>query len=335
MNWTKTKFASALTLAIATLFAGVQAQALEPAVSSMVDTVTPAAPNNYRQEDDTIYLGIAECRGSIGIDTKLTGTFEMNLDPQEETGGVQRFENAYFFSVPRNQTSGPTCPESCVLIDSDEEVIFGADPFFVRARVQFEDLVGITTADECEGFDNEYFVRVQLRRNLNDADTSEDADTKFVIDTIRPTPPANYEATVTQNQLSVTWELAADDDIEKYGVYWSTTEFTGGQLPEGQQNKFFTSEGGRTSGTADVSFDPGTTVYVAMVSADETGNNSILGNVVSTSVIETKDFWDSYQEAGGAETGGCSTTPAIPGEALPGWMMVILGFAGLGLRRRR
>ena len=308
------------------------ASALEVTTSTMVDNAVPAAPSTYRQDVETMYVGIQGCRSSIGVATKYSGTFELNLNPAEEEGSVRRFENAYYFNVPRNVTSAPTCPDNCTLIDEDEEIIISDDPdgYFVRGTIAFEDLTGVTTADDCEGFDNEYFIQAHFLRDLLDTGTAETAGVKFIVDTIRPTAPPSFTATATENQVTVTWELASDTDIERYGVYYSKTEFAGGAVADGSQaSKFFTSEGGRTSGTFDVSLEPGETLYMAMVSSDETGNDSPMGSVITTEAIATADFWASYKSAGGAEEGGCSTTPSTPSP----WLF-LFAFVALGSRRR-
>lgn len=320
-------------LALVTLFTS-PVSALEPVKSTMVDTAIPAAPSTYRQEDETMYIGISGCRNSIGVATKYTGTFEMNLNPAEEEGAVRRFENAYFYSVARGVNTSPTCPADCTLIDEDEEVIISDDPasYYVRARATFEDLTGVASVDDCEGFDSEFFIQVHLLRNLVDSDTAELAGVKFIVDTIRPTPPPSFTATATENQVTVTWELAADDDVERYGVYYSKTEFAGGVIADGSQaSKFFTSEGGRTSGTFDVSLEPGETLYMAMVSSDETGNNSPMGDVVTAEAIATSDFWAAYKDAGGSEEGGCASTSLTPSP----WLLVFAFVAFWTSRRKR
>ncbi len=303
--------------------------ALEPSTTTLVTNYEALATPTYREEDETVYMGISECERAFG--QNVAGQFTTTVDPNGPAdSSVKYLDAVYTFNVPRDQTADVTCPDSCTRLDDDENISTGDD--FVRGFLKFEDFVGFSTADGCTGFDNEYFIRMTIWRNPNDMENLDTADTRFIIDTVRPSPPGNVQVTTTEKQLEVTWELASDDDIERYGVYWSTTEFTGGDLPtSGLSSKFFTSEGGRTSGTADVSFEPGQTVYVAMVSSDETGNNSVLSSVTSTSVIETADFWDSYQGAGGSEEGGCSSTS----KGTPWSLVLVFAMVGLVYRRRR
>ena len=313
------------------LLISAPALALEPSKTTLVTSYEPSVPAQVKQEDETIFMGISECERGFGGDGRAAGTFVTTVDPNgPPESSVKHLDAVYQFFVDRGTTADVSCPDACERVDDDENVNTGED--FVRGFRDFGDFVGFDTPDGCSGFDREYFFRMTIWRNPADMENLDQADVRFIIDTQRPTPPSNVQATTTENQLEVTWEPADDDDIQSYGVYWSTTEFTGGELPSSDlSSAFFTAEGGRTSGTANVNFEPGQTVYYAMVSSDETANNSVLSAVSTTTVIETNDFWDTYQNAGGAEEGGCSTTNG-GGSSL---MLVLLALVGFVVRRRR
>lgn len=305
---------------------GFSASALEPTTTALVDELTLSVPSTFLAEENTAYVGITECERMLAAGSEVNITFGTTIDPSEESGTQRRLEAGYLFEVPRGSTSPVTCPSGCTTLDEDTQVVVTTE--LVRLLMPFKDMVGIASADECDGFDSEFFLRASLREaSVTDTELVT-ADARIIVDTVRPSPPANFDITVTEDRIDASWELSDSEDVGQYGIYYSTTPFDGGVVPgSGLGSEFVTAAGGRTSASFVVSTPAGSTVYVAMVAVDETGNESILSAVQSSQAIETIDFWESYKAAGGAEEGGCST-----GAGTFGLLSLLALF---GFRRRR
>jgi MYXO-CTERM domain-containing protein len=71
----------------------------------------------------------------------------------------------------------------------------------------------------------------------------------------------------------------------------------------------------------------GTTYAVQVIGLSEGGNESPLSNALTATPAPTQGFWDTYQDQGGVEEGGCQTGAA--------GALALLGLAALALGRRR
>lgn len=314
--------------AVGIAIAGTSASAfaLAPETSSLVSTTTVVAPHAVNIDGTTAYYGIAECEAAYSDDSVIETTFTTLVDPTETSGSQERLAGIFTFTVARDAGSAVTCPsDACTDVDNGD---YSTTTSTVRASIPFRGLVGISAASACDGFDGEFFTRINLREADADDTTVVPTDSRIIVDTVRPQPPTNFTFEVTENKISANWELSSDDDVTRYGVYYSTTPFTGGTLADGSLGSAFVTGDDRTSNDFTVSLSGDDTVYVAMVAVDETGNESVLSEVQSATVVQTQDFWELYQAAGGQEEGGCN---AAGGAA--GWLL--LGFAGLLGRRRR
>lgn len=307
---------------------GASAQALEPTSSSLVTDVTMSVPSSYRTEENTAYLGIAECERMISASSEVSVTYATNVDPTVESGSQKRFDAGYIFSVPRGSNSPVTCPSGCTTLSEDSNVTLTSE--LVRLRLPFTELVDVTSLEGCDGFDSEFFLRTSLRRDSADDTELVTSDARLVVDTIRPTPPSGFDVTVTQDRVEATWEISDSTDVGQYGIYFSTTPFEGGVASDSSLgSQFVTAAGERTSGSFLVSTAPGSTLYIAMVSVDENGNESLMTTPISAVAIETVDFWEQYKSLGGAEEGGCQSVGGS------GSILALLLVALFGFRRRR
>ncbi|MEZ4461387.1 MAG: MXAN_2562 family outer membrane beta-barrel protein [bacterium] len=311
-------------LAVTGLVVGAQAFALTPETSSLVSTTTLSAPRALKLDGTTAYYGISECQSAYTDDAKIDTTFTTLVDPNQTSGSNTRLEGAYYFAVPRDSGTAVICPgEKCTEIDDGD---YTTTTTTVVPSVPFRALVGVTSAEACDGFDSEFFTRINLREADAEDTTVVPTDSRIIVDTIRPGAPPSFSFEVTENKITASWELPSDDDVIQYGVYYSTTEFTGGGLADSTLKSSFIAGADRTSADFTVSLAADETVYVAMVAVDETGNESLLSTVQTATVVQTSDFWELYKGAGGSETGGCDA-----GAGMAAWML--LGVAGLFRRR--
>jgi MYXO-CTERM domain-containing protein len=151
------------------------------------------------------------------------------------------------------------------------------------------------------------------------------------------------EALASENTLAVRFTPPSnEDDVENYHVFISNdpidTSQSADELVEadGIERRIVTSledQDGAKNGQVDIDRTAGNTVYVAMATRDEAENFSSVRSLdQEIDVKESRDFWERYLNAGGAETGGCgcssSGTPPVEG-----WLFVALLGALWGRRR--
>lgn len=320
------KSVGAAVVGLGVLGLGSSAFGLSPETSSLVSTTTVLAPRALSIDGTTAFYGIEHCQQAYADDAKIETTFTTLVDPTETSGTQERLAGVYSFAVPRDSGTAVTCPsEKCTEVDSGD---YSTTTTTVVASIPFRELVGVTSAEACEGFDSEFFTRINLREvDVNDT-TVVPTDSRIIVDTVRPAAPSSFTFEVTENKITANWELPADDDVVRYGIFYSTEPFTGGVLGDSSLSSAFVAGEDRTSGDFTVSLPGSSTVYVAMVTVDETGNESLMSEVQTASVVETSDFWELYKGAGGAEEGGCAT-----GGGMAAWLL--LGAAGMYGRRRR
>lgn len=305
---------------------GSSGWALSPETSSLVSTTSMLAPRALSIDGTTAFYGIEHCQSAYNDDALIETTFTTSVDPTATSGTQERLAGVYYFAVPRDSGTAVTCPsEKCTEVDDGD---YTTTTTTVVASIPFRELVGVTSAEACEGFDSEFFTRINLREADVEDTTVVATDGRIIVDTVRPAPPTSFTFEVTENKITANWELPADDDVLRYGIFYSTEPFTGGVLGDSSLNSAFVAGEDRTSGDFTVSLPASSTVYVAMVTVDETGNESLMSEVQTASVVETSDFWELYKGAGGAEAGGCNA-----GGGMAAWML--LGAAGLFGRRRR
>ncbi len=294
---------AAFLVATVALSLTTRASALEPEQADLVTSVSLQLPSSFDIEEETAYIGITGCESMVRNQGKITTTWETVFDPTTADGG-ELVRDFWFFSVDRGAGARIACGESgdlCTAVD-DEDVDFTSSTLTVE--LDFTELAELEDPEECTGFDSEFFVRATVREDV-DLDTNQNADARYIVDTVRPSAPSGLTAMVTEDTIDVEFEGSADQDVSRYFVFWSTSPFEGGANPdELELNRKVLGEDPSGSVSVDLTTDA---VYVAVAAQDETGNFSMLSGVVESNVVETRDFWEEYKAAGGTEDGGCST----------------------------
>lgn len=316
--------------------------ALDPQESTFITQTNLEFPESVVDNEGgdplTRFLGVEGCRQNINQNTKISVTFTAasGINFTEDVDGQQRLDAVFIYGV-ESGSDMVTCPGSaCTEIREEpnsDRLIVGASS--VRVFLDFTEFVGITDPDECADFRREYFVRLVLRPNTGDESVLHEA--RLVVDTERPPSVTLSDVIATESNVELEWEVPEDtSDIKSYTLYYSTEAFTGGVLASsvsglrtgGSQGS---NDGGRTRMSSTVSLDPGQTIWVSVAARDQTTNESLLPEPLSTNVVETTDFWEYYRQNGGTETGGCSSTDA---DATWLALLLVLGLVGLGRRRR-
>lgn len=314
-----------------------RAEAREPATSTQVSQVTPSMPSSHVVDGATAWLGISNCERMVGRDEMVAVRF---LTVQDTTvvgaDGLSLFRDAVWYSLERGSATNVDCrtDERCRQI-ATENINHTADE--IQVSVPMRTLVGFTNSALCEeeAIDREFFIRIEVRTDVVST-TWIPVEGRIIIDTQRPEQPTDVTAAATETTLQVRFTPSPSEDVTRNAAVVSTSPFDGGELAgEGQQLRPISRI---REGVGEVSIEqtPGTSLFVALAAQDETGNYSVLSEVVETTVLDTMDFWEDYIARGGAETGGhCSAGGGSQGPLGLVWpMMMFGGFMFFGFRRR-
>ncbi len=321
-----------------------EAEARSPQQSTLVLSTDVSLTSTQTRDDEpsTIYAGIEECS------TLANNNPDMNvyIETTQFMENPDLFGGVYHYNYPRGEERTIACrtAEGTLHDDCEEELtgdavtVIGND---VDISVDFETLTGFTSADDCvEGeHDQSYYVQLRLRRpaatGVGFGEWSYE-EARLVVDLIRPEAPTLNDAMTTENSIYVEFQGSESDDVDAHHVVFSTSPFSAGDEVGDMTTRVVTgTEDGRVGG---VSFQAGTTVYVAMAALDRARNFSVVTEPIETTVIQTNTFWDYYRGAGGAEGGyGCQNSASSSANSTLVFavasLMALFGVAHL--RRRR
>ena len=244
-----------------------------------------------------------------------------------------------------------------IVIDFDELVEQAVDGLQDKNNIE---LIPNASACETVQIDQQYFIRVLLEQQATGGvqRTEDITDAVLELDTKRPPPPEEVTSVaVTENNLFLSWTQEDTTDLDlnnienraSFVAFYSTRDITGLSVDELQAASDVQQEsislddpdadGPNFSGQAALTDidtdDPGTRIFVAVSSRDDVENVSEPTFAESDTgegfeVLPVVDFWEAYKQAGGAETGDCSTVPVGPAGA----GMLTVALLGLGWARR-
>lgn len=316
-----------------------QASALEPdTATSITSTTFTSLPFRYSLDEEEAYMGIEDCKSSVES-AQITVSYDSSIDLTQDTGlaGTYYYSGAYHFSVDVSSGTAVNCSTDsvCATVDTDDvsRQTDGAD-----ISIDFDELSGISTQDECEtaSTEQELFIRLEV----TDGTTYDAADAKITLDLIAPEVPESFTAVATEDTIQVNWVDGSSGDIAAYRVVYSTTEFSAGKTPEELQDADSTldvrllSDSDSDSGSFAAELEAGAQLYIGLATVDEAGNSSAVIGPLTVEVVDTVDFWEFYKGQGGSEEGGyCATGRAGRPAGAPA-LVVLAGLLLLGVRRR-
>lgn len=307
-------------------------QALTPKTDNLVTDVGFDIPGDERVEDETAFIDQALCRELAANNETFTVRFTLSVDLSETVNEESRFRNTFLFDVERNSTSAITCPQNdCAEVGED---FLDITTQSVLVDVSFQELTGITTADECVDLDREFFVRLDFTRDIGGS-TALTAEGRVIVDTIVPAAPTLSKVIATEGSIRVEFEPVSDADVFRYAILFDDAFFEGAPEESGASIRYF-GRAEATSGSVDADLSPGDTVWVGVAAQDEAGNLSALTDVREAQVIETTDFWELYKGEGGSEAGGCSTARLSSASSNAStWLLGLIALAAARIRRNR
>lgn len=310
-----------------TMVIGGRAYALDPETTSLVSKPKVEIPHSHQQTDTTVYIGETDCKQLLKTDSKIKVTYPTTINTLIDS---KHFDGIVTFKVPRNSTARIDCSKDPAFCTAIEKKYITQKSTDITIEREFDELTGITTEQQCEKQNIEFFVRAQLRQKTSD-ETFSLSDIRLVIDTEGPTAPTLNGASATQSTLVLEFTSSNDQDIEGFAAVISTEPLTQGTLPN-KTNAQVILFGNKESikSNIPVVLDPKKTYHVGVSARDETGNVGPVSNVKTVQPVETIDFWNAYKGAGGSEEGGCATVPlSSPLSLLFVWLMAS------GYRKRR
>lgn len=288
--------------------------------------------SNADDEDGAYTLNIADCRDLVDRDDEITFRWELANDPDSgDNYGVklQRGgDSACNLNAPDRDNEGTDCE---VIVNNGD-----LNGSVITVSTSVGEVLGISSGDDCFELGG---TQVDFRMSLIVPDiTSTDSDDTFVSDDIvltvdvqRPTTPTIEEVSAGGSTIEVKWDDLDDDDLT-YRVYYSETELVAGAEPELLSGVRSTNELSSTSTQVDDGVTEGVNYYVAVVSVDSVGNESVLSDVLTAITAPTTDFFEAYRDAGGVEEGGyCAAAPRSAGLG----SILLIGAALVASRRRR
>lgn len=330
-------------LALTSALLASPAIALSPATSTRVSSVTfessygtvsPSASN-------TLLIDIEQCKLAVQNDGDIRVRYTTtNFDPSSTlmTAGIYYYQGVYYFEQGRDQGSSPSCFSSgCNQVEMNSVTRATTS---VLAEVPFRTLTTLTSAQACEtaSTEQDHFIRLQIYDGTN----GDQADAKILVDLVRPAPPEDFDAVVTEGSVALSWTAGASGDVAGYRLVYKTSEFEGGVLPdevEGAQQGFASDSSTLESDAIIADQTPGQTIWLAVATVDDAGNESALIGPKPFTVIDTVDFWEYYKGRGGDEEGGyCAHADTSGRSPLDGSLLATFGLllgAGLARRRRR
>jgi len=218
------------------------------------------------------------------------------------------------------------------------------------------DAGGDGDAEPAAGADRLYSVRLFLQKREASGTFGQtensylEADGALVLDRTRPPRPPTVEAGATENILKVGFRSPSRrEDVENYSVVFSSQQFNADTPPEELADRdgieirplsgvsTDAEESGRRTGrVTGIEQEAGDKLYVAVVSRDRADNYSkvTMAERSTIPVNRSVDFWEKYNEAGGAEPGGCACV-STPDRLPTGPIAVLFGLGGLALLRRQ
>ncbi len=321
------------------------ASALEPATSTLVDSVTIGDVYGALDADSdaTLLVGIDGCDRALSLSGDIMITFNavsgQDFSTTPTLGGLG-YENVYYFSNTIDGGSSPSCVGSatCNTVNSGNITRASSN---VVVNMPFNTLTTLSTSSECltAATELDFFVRLQFEDTVTSS--TDEADARIRVDLVRPEPPATFDAVVTEDAIELTWTDGPSGDVESYRIIYQSEQFEGGVFSDELSSASRTTVASTTTNRSNVSIDnlePGTTVWLAVASVDRVGNESVLSAAQPYTVIDTIGFWDVYKEGGGAETGGyCSAAPLATNSKAPTGLLLLCGlfFLGCGVQRTR
>ncbi len=339
-------FAGAALAMCAVLWGAPQAYAQQTSNLVPYDSITMEPNHRIPEGDGTAYAGIEQCDRLIDGDRNVEVFFEtveqLDFVVDDRTfGGVYHYRDdrgealSSFRCVDQDGDMNPDCEFQ---LDTDHYELFHDG---VEVTIPFTELTGLSDPAICDegGLDKEYFIQLRLRNysgGVTDQFTEwEYSDVRVVLDLIRPESPELFDAFATQNTIQVEFEASASDDVDNHHIIYSSEPFEEGALRDDIEPSTSRVISGTESGSISVDLQPGQTVYVGLMARDRAGNYSVVTAPIQATVVETRDFWDFYVEAGGAEEGGYGCTSGAGGTTTGLVGLALAALLAMGFVRRR
>ena len=288
--------------------------------------------SNADDEDGAYTLNIADCRALVDDDDEITFRWVLASEPDSGANFGVKLQRGGDSSCNLNAPDRDNEGEDCEVIVNNGDL----NGTTVTVSTSVREVLDISSGDDCFNLGS---TQVDFRMSLvfPDANASDTDDTYvsddivLTVDVQRPTTPTINEVSAGGSTIQVRWDDLDDDDLT-YRVYYDDAELTSGTEPELLSGARSSGELSGTSTEIDSGITEGVTYYVAVVSIDSGGNESVLSDVLTAVTAPTTDFFEAYRDAGGVEQGGYCATAARPAGF---GMLFVVGLALAATRRRR
>ena len=289
------------------------ALALQPRGSNLVDDVQYVSLDAHEVGDDGATLGLSECEKLLLSERDVELRFDTTVDPTESAGTVARLSRVWLFDAAPSAVDMDCDEDRCLALD--EEI--STDPSGVSISLNPQTLLqGI----ECDA-DRDLFVRLELVKDLDEADALTSADARVRIDVTPSVVPSITSVLAADSYLNVAFAIPQNDDAVRWHVGWGRQETT----ESAQLTTVGSTPSGESFESDAVDLPAGEQIWVYAWSEDDAGNLSALSEPEHATAERTFDYW----EQNGTDHGGCASA-----NANANWLCLAL-FLGMVGRRRR
>ena len=276
---------------------------LDAAASSADDwTTSSSLATTSFDSADKLAMNISRCRGLFDISTgEVSFIFKLATDATLSESAVFSIKYAKGNEACDDKNLDELPSDSCISIATHQPLTANTSPIEVRRAV--DSLSSATSADTCENLNETSYIYLIVNDPLNEFDNI--YTVKFTLDfrTARPEAPSGLNVSAGGESIKLSWE--ANKSASSYKIYYGTEGIvmSTGDAPE-TLSGVYTATSSTNSTTIKDKITSDKTYMISVTAIDPSGNESLLGEVVTAETTPSKDFWQTYREENADVDGG-------------------------------
>ena len=252
---------------------------------------------------DTLAMNISRCRGLFDISTgEVSFLFTLSATAEISPDAVFTIKYAKGNESCNDKSLDAEPSDACISIANKQPLTASSSPIDVRRAV--DSLSSATNADACENLNESAYLYL-IVSDPTAAGIENIYTVKYTLNfrTTRPDAPSGLTATAGGESIKVSWD--ATKGATSYKIYYGTEGIvmSEGATPESLKGVSAATRSTNSSTLKDkITSDK--TYRISVTSVDANGNESLLGEVITTDTVASKDFWQSYREENADVDGG-------------------------------
>ncbi|MBQ9242476.1 MAG: hypothetical protein IJ165_04515 [Proteobacteria bacterium] len=252
---------------------------------------------------DTLAMNISRCRGLFDISTgEVSFLFTLSATAEISPDAVFTIKYAKGNESCNDKSLDAEPSDACISIANKQPLTASSSPIDVRRAV--DSLSSATNADACENLNESAYLYL-IVSDPTAAGIENIYTVKYTLNfrTTRPDAPSGLTATAGGESIKVSWD--ATKGATSYKIYYGTEGIvmSAGATPESLKG-VSSATSSTNSSTLKDKITSDKTYMISVTSVDANGNESLLGEVITTDTVASKDFWQSYREENADVDGG-------------------------------